>query len=47
MPVKKKIIPCFGIPVSTGSDNGPAFVDKVVQLVAKGLGIILKQHMAY
>jgi hypothetical protein len=22
-------------------------VDKVVQLVAKGLGIILKQHMAY
>jgi hypothetical protein len=35
----KEIIPQFGIPVSIGSDNGPAFVAEVVQLVAKGLGI--------
>jgi hypothetical protein len=32
----KEIIPYFGIPVSTGSDNGPAFVAVVVQLMAKG-----------
>jgi hypothetical protein len=33
----KKIIPRFGIPVSIGSDNGPAFVAEVVQLMAKRL----------
>jgi hypothetical protein len=33
----KEIIPWFGIPVSIGSDNGPAFVAEVVQLMAKGL----------
>jgi transposase InsO family protein len=42
----KEIIPQFGIPVSIGSDNGPAFVAKVVQLVAEGLGITWKLHMA-
>jgi hypothetical protein len=31
----KKIIPQFGIPVSIGSDNGPAFVTEVVQLKLK------------
>jgi transposase InsO family protein len=35
----KDIIPQFGIYVSIVSDNGPAFVAKVVQLMAKGLGI--------
>jgi hypothetical protein len=35
----KKIIPQFKIPVSTGSNNGPAFVAEVVQLMAKRLGI--------
>jgi hypothetical protein len=35
----KETIPWFGTPVSTGSDNGPAFVAEVVQLMAKGLGI--------
>jgi hypothetical protein len=34
-----EIIPRFGIPVSIGSANGPVFVAKVVQLMAKGLGI--------
>jgi transposase InsO family protein len=43
----KEIIPQFGTPVSTGSDNGLAFVAKVVQLVAKGLGITWKVHMTY
>jgi transposase InsO family protein len=43
----KEIIPRFGIPVSIGLDNGSAFVAKVVQLVAKGLGITRKLHMAY
>jgi transposase InsO family protein len=43
----KEIIPWFGIPVSIGSDNGPAFVTEVVQLMAKGLGITWKLHMAY
>jgi transposase InsO family protein len=42
----KKIIPQFGIPVSIGSDNGPAFMAEVVQLVAKGLGITCNLHMA-
>jgi hypothetical protein len=35
----KKIIPRFGIPVSIGSDNGPAFAAEVVQLMAKRLKI--------
>jgi hypothetical protein len=35
----REIIPWFGIPVSVGLDNGPAFVAEVVQLVVKGLGI--------
>jgi transposase InsO family protein len=43
----KEIIPWFGILVPTGSDNGPAFVAEVVQLMAKGLGITWKLHMAY
>jgi hypothetical protein len=30
----KEIIPWFGILVCIGSDNGPAFVAKVVQLIA-------------
>jgi transposase InsO family protein len=43
----KEIIPQFGIPVSIGSDNGPAFVAAVVQLVAKSLEITQKLHRAY
>jgi hypothetical protein len=37
--LKKEIIPQFGIPVSIGLNNGPAFVAEVVQLMAKDLGI--------
>jgi transposase InsO family protein len=43
----KEIIPQFGTPVSTGSDNGLAFVAKVVQLMVKGLGITCWLQMAY
>jgi hypothetical protein len=43
----KEIIPWFRIPVSIGSNNEPAFVAKVVQLMAKGLGITWKLHMVY
>jgi hypothetical protein len=43
----KEIIPQFGIPVFIGSDNGPAFVAEVVQLMAKGLGITWKLHTDY
>jgi hypothetical protein len=43
----KEIVPLFGILVSIGSDNGPAFVAEVVQLMAKGLGITWKLHTAY
>jgi hypothetical protein len=35
----KEIIPWFGMPMSIGSDNGPAFVTEVVQLMAQGLGM--------
>jgi hypothetical protein len=35
----KEIILWFGIPASIGLDNGPEFVAKLVQLMAKGLGL--------
>jgi hypothetical protein len=38
VPVKGNI-PQFEKPVSIGSDNGPAFVAELVQLMAKGLKI--------
>jgi transposase InsO family protein len=43
----KEIIPQFGIPVSIESDNRPASVAEVVQLMGKGLGITWKLHMVY
>jgi hypothetical protein len=35
----KKIIPQFAILVPHGSNNGPAFVAEMVQLMAKGIGM--------
>ena len=32
----EEIIPRFGLPVSIGSDNGPAFVSKIVQGLSPG-----------
>ena len=43
----EEIFPRFGLPKVLGSDNGPAFVSQVSQLVAKSLGISWKLHCAY
>ena len=46
--VAKKLLeesfPRFGLPKVLRSDNGPAFVSQVSQLVAKSLGIDWKLH---
>ena len=34
----KKIVPRFGLPVTIGSDNGPAFMSQIVQGLALALG---------
>ena len=36
--ILKKIVPRFGLPVTIGSDNGPAFVSQIVQGLALALG---------
>ncbi|XP_062054485.1 uncharacterized protein LOC133764883 [Lepus europaeus] len=43
----EEIFPRFGLPKVLGSDNGPAFVSRVSQLVTKVLGIDWKLHCAY
>lgn len=43
----EEIYPRYGMPQVLGSDNGPAFVSQVSQLVAKILGIDWKLHCAY
>ena len=35
----KEIIPCFGLPGSIQSDNGPVFISEITQEVSKFLGI--------
>ncbi|XP_055249413.1 uncharacterized protein K02A2.6-like [Moschus berezovskii] len=45
--ILEDIFPRFGLPKVIGSDNGPAFVSQVSQLVAKILGINWKLHCAY
>ncbi|KAK1327317.1 hypothetical protein QTO34_003099 [Cnephaeus nilssonii] len=41
------IIPRFGLPNSIQSDNGPAFISRVVQQVSTSLGISWKLHIPY
>ncbi|KAK1346531.1 hypothetical protein QTO34_000387 [Cnephaeus nilssonii] len=41
------IIPRFGLPTSIQSDNGPAFISRVVQQVSTSLGISWKLHIPY
>lgn len=36
--ILKEIVPRFGLPVIIGSDNGPAFVNQIVQGLALALG---------
>ncbi|XP_064237627.1 protein NYNRIN-like isoform X2 [Aotus nancymaae] len=43
----QEIIPRFGLPVTIQSDNGPAFIARVVQLVAESLNISWKLHIPY
>ena len=43
----EEIIPRFGLLVSIGSDNGPAFVSKIVQGLASALGTKWKLHCEY
>ena len=43
----KDIDPRYGMPVTIGSDNGPAFVADTEQQVAKGLKTQWKLHTAY
>lgn len=43
----EEIFPRYGMPQVLGTDNGPAFVSQVSQLVAKTLGINWKLHCAY
>ena len=43
----KKIVPRFGLPVTIGSDNGPAFVSQIVQSLALALGTKWKLHYKY
>ena len=45
--LKKKIVPRFGLPVTIGSDNGPAFVSQIVQSLALALGTKWKLHCEY
>ena len=42
-----EIVPLFGLPVTTHSDNGPAFVADVTQTLTKSLNIPWKLHAAY
>ncbi|KAK1346493.1 LOW QUALITY PROTEIN: hypothetical protein QTO34_000349 [Cnephaeus nilssonii] len=41
------IIPRFDLPTSIQSDNGPAFISRVVQQVSTSLGISWKLHIPY
>jgi hypothetical protein len=43
----RKIIPRCGLPLSIGSDNGPAFMAEIVQVLAKILKIKWKLYTAY
>jgi transposase InsO family protein len=42
-----EIIPCFGLPTSIQSDNGPEFMSSVSQGLAKALQICWKFYIPY
>ena len=44
---KQNIVPRFGLPVTIGSDNGPAFVSQIVQSLALALGTKWMLHCEY
>ena len=43
----RDIIPRFGFPLSMESDNGPAFVAELLQLVCKAVNVKWKLHTMY
>jgi transposase InsO family protein len=43
----KDIIPRFGLPQILQSDNGPAFISKVIQIVSSTLGVTWNLHIPY
>ena len=43
----RDIIPTYGLPLSIGSDNGPAFVSEIIQTLSRTLGIKWKLHITY
>ena len=45
--ILEEIVPRFGLPVTIGSDNGPAFVSQIVQSLALALGTKWKLHCEY
>ena len=45
--ILEEIVPRYGLPVTVGSDNGPAFVSQIVQGLAQALGTKWKLHCEY
>ena len=45
--ILEEIVPRYGLPVTMGSDNGPAFVSQIVQGLAQALGMKWKLHCEY
>ena len=45
--ILEEIVPRYGLPVTMGSDNGPAFVSQIVQGLAQTLGTKWKLHCEY
>ena len=45
--ILEEIVPRFGLLVTVGSDNGPAFVSQIVQSLALALGTKWKLHCEY
>ena len=45
--ISEEIVPRYGLPVTVGSDNRPAFVSQIVQGLAQALGMKWKLHCEY
>ena len=45
--ILEEIVPRHGLPVTMGSDNGPAFVSQIVEGLAQALGMKWKLHCEY
>ena len=45
--ILEEVVPRYELPVTMGSDNGPAFVSQIVQRLAQALGAKWKLHCKY